>query len=65
MMRKQDVPPIYMRLYNRAVNGGDPKVAIRCFCVMCFGWCEADVQGCKSKACPLWKYRDDYRETTE
>lgn len=51
----RDIPTKYQKLYAKAFTSR--KAAIRSFCLECVGWDAAEVQKCKDRACPLYRWR--------
>jgi len=45
-------------LLARAFAGeASPRSAIKAACLSCVGYDRADISGCTSMHCPLWRYR--------
>lgn len=55
-MTINDVPARYQPLYRQAMGGKSRKAAIRCFCLECVGWNEAEARLCTAPTCPLYPY---------
>lgn len=55
--RRAQVPRRYRALYRRSQTGRSRKASIRCFCLECMGWSEAEVPSCTDSVCPLYLFR--------
>ena len=53
------IPPRQRPIFLRAWTGKSRKVAIRAFCLECFGYESAEVNRCTAPTCPLFPYRED------
>lgn len=58
---RSDIPKIYRRTYDRAMQGKSHKSAVKAFCLECCGWQKEEVRHCTSLACSLYPYRP-YKE---
>jgi hypothetical protein len=56
--RVAQVPTRYKAVHERALSGSSRKAAVRCMCLECMGWNEAEVHRCTDRWCPLWKWRE-------
>jgi hypothetical protein len=55
--RRADIPKIYRKTYDTAMQGKSLKSAVKAFCLECVCWQKEEVQLCTSLACPLYPYR--------
>jgi hypothetical protein len=58
--RMPDIPVKYRKLYEQG-RAGKAKAAIRCHCLLCVGWEEAEVERCTTTGCPLYTPRKSAR----
>jgi len=57
MMKREDVPKMFRKQYDRAMSGRSRKAAIAAHCNMCMGWERGAAAECTARACPLFPYR--------
>ena len=56
--RKLGMMPLSFRLtYLKAMSGRSLPAAVKLFCLECFSWDKAEIDGCTAPACPLYPYR--------
>ncbi len=56
-MKREDVPPRYVPMYDRAMRGNSRKSAVRLNCLECSGWRPSEVRRCGISACAFYLYR--------
>ncbi len=61
-----DAPSLFRGVIRKAMCGdASPRSAIKAMCLSCTGYERADIRGCTSGHCPLWRYRPYQSTTTE
>ena len=61
--RRQAIPSVYRRVYDRAAAGKSLRAAVNSFCLECCGWQKVEVRDCTSLACPLFAVRPYQRDS--
>ncbi|MGH2271267.1 hypothetical protein ACQ9LF_05655 [Anaerohalosphaeraceae bacterium U12dextr] len=55
--RRNQIPPAYRGIYDRATSGQSLRASVNAHCLECVGWKKQEIRHCTAVACPLYAVR--------